>query len=263
MARSAWVKGLLPSGFEIEPGEERGLAHRELVQGLPPRPERAPVVADQEEAGGGGLEAVRVGTQVHGVQVLDEDLVLRELLVQAEGVLDLLDLAVHVALRREQPVLHQLLGDGRATLLDPPRRDVGEERPEHRAEVDAVVAPERTVLGRDHRVDHRLRHLVDVGDGIAVLGGEVGQLGGAVGVVRDRGLGERAQLTDLLGGVVVCSGDLDRARDQRREAGAHRNATDDDREQEGDERSAETAHEGLPAWHSDPRSRGSGGPPGL
>ena len=170
--------------------------------------------------------------EVDGVEVLLEDLLLRELLVEPQRVLDLLDLAVHVALGGEDAVLHELLGDGGSTLLDAPGRDVGEEGAEHGAEVDAVVGPERAVLGGDDRVDDPHGKLVE-GDVLAVLQTELVHLRDAVGPVHGGLLREVAQLRDGLHRVVVRGGDLDRARHQRGEAGADGEAADDDGEDQG------------------------------
>ena len=209
---------------------------------LPVRSVRAHRVAREEVPRRRRLDAVRPRAEVHGVEVLDEDLLLGELLVQPERVLDLLDLAVHVALRREQAVLHELLGDGRTTLLDLPRRHVGEERAEHRAEVDAVVGPERTVLGGDHRVRHPFGYLVERVDRIPGLQAEGPHRVRAVGPVDGRGLRQLLEVADLLGRVVMADGDLDRAGDQGGDARAHDESADHDRHQERQTESPPSIH---------------------
>ena len=62
--------------------------------------------------------------EVHGVEVLLEDLLLRVPLGELQRQHDLADLALDVALGREQPVLHELLGDRRPALLDLARLEV-------------------------------------------------------------------------------------------------------------------------------------------
>ena len=68
---------------------------------------------------------------------------------------------------------------------------VAERRPQDALGVDAVVGPERAVLRGDDGVLHVLRHLVER-DRVAVLGGELAELGLAVGVVDVRRSGSRS-----------------------------------------------------------------------
>ena len=74
----------------------------------------------------------------------------------------LAQLALEITLRSEDPVLHELLGDRRAALLDLTRRQVLDEGPRHRVEVDAFVVPERLVFHRDDRVLEELRHFLEL-----------------------------------------------------------------------------------------------------
>jgi hypothetical protein len=57
-------------------------------------------------------------------------------------------------------------------------------------EVEAIVGPERPVLGRGRRVQHQLGHVGKVDDA-AILALESGQLDGARAVIDDGRLGER------------------------------------------------------------------------
>src|SRR6266540_3599183 len=190
---------------------------------------------------GRGLRAVRALPEVHGVEVLLEDLLLRVLLVEAEREHDLTDLAVDVAPVVEQPVLHELLGDRRATLLDLARRDVLDERAEDRVEVDAVVGPERLVLGGDDRVDQHLRHLGER-DLLAVLDAEDRDLV-ALRVVHRGTLREVAQLAELVARVVVAGREHLGAREQRGQAGADRRPADDHGQQEAARSTGERGHD--------------------
>src|SRR5207248_8022404 len=107
--------------------------------------------------------AVRPLPEVDRVEVLPEDLALGVLLVHAVGEDDLFDFPRQVAPVAREAVLHQLLGDGGATLGDPTLREVLEEGAREPGEVDTGIRPERSVLGDDHGIDEGLRHLVEPG----------------------------------------------------------------------------------------------------
>ena len=164
-----------------EPGEQRGVAEVELRERRADDPLR------------GGLHAVGVGAEVHGVEVLLQDAALRPLAGEPRREDRLADLAVEVALRvREVAVLDQLLRDRRATLADAAGPDVREEGPHARPHVDARVVEEGVVLGRDHRVDQRLGHLAEVHRRAVQVAEAVHHV--AVGVVQRRRALERAEV---------------------------------------------------------------------
>ena len=139
-------------------GHECALRHVQLAGGL------------VEVVVGGDLDAVALAAQEDRVEVVRQDLVLRELLIDLERDEHLLDLAVQGALVREVEVLHVLLGDRRATtgvvIRDDAPHGAGQS-----LEGDAAVLVERLVLRCDRSLLHRLGDLVDR-DVRAVLGGE-------------------------------------------------------------------------------------------
>jgi hypothetical protein len=133
-----------------------------------------------------------VVAEVDDVQVAIEDLLLGHLLLEAGGEHDLLGLALERLLRPELLELHELLGDRRAALADAAGVDVGLERPQHAAEVVAVVHPEAGVLDRQDGVHHVGRDLGQR-DGLAVLLVLERRDELAVGGVHVRPLGERTE----------------------------------------------------------------------
>ena len=160
-----------------EPGEQGRLAQRELVHG------------GVEVLVGGGLNAVGAVPEVDRVEVQLEDPRLRVPLLELEGEHGLADLPAGAALPPDQLVLHVLLGDGRATLLDPAVGGVGPEGADDGLGVDTAVLPEAGVLYGDHGV---LQEPRDLGQGHALpvlLGVERGDEG-AVRGVDPRGLGD-------------------------------------------------------------------------
>ena len=100
------------------------------------------------------LDAVSAVAEVHGVEIRGQDPVLAPLLLELprEGRLD--QLAADRLLIRQERVLHELLGDRRASLHGPLVRDIGPEGAPHAANVDAAVLVEALVLDRDDRVLH-------------------------------------------------------------------------------------------------------------
>jgi hypothetical protein len=96
------------------------------------------------------LDAVPPVAEIDVVQIELEDLVLRELLLDPPGEQALADLALVRALRAEQQVLDDLLGDGAAALARLRRPQVHLERAEHAEVVEAVVLVKARVLGGEH-----------------------------------------------------------------------------------------------------------------
>ena len=144
------TEGVVEHWVADEPGEQRALFGRELV-GL-----------DAVVLLGRRLDAVGAVAEVHGVEVALEDLLLRHLRLESHREHCLLELSVHVLLRRQQRVLHQLLGDRGAALTDAAGRDVGGERPPQGAEVDTAVLVEAVVLDVEHGLDDRGGHVVEL-----------------------------------------------------------------------------------------------------
>ena len=112
----------------------------------------------------GGCLHPDAAPEVNGVEVLLEDLVLRQALLDLErdeDLVELTDVPVDrgrlVGGQRVVVVPGHLLGDGRTTTL----RTAEDETAEQTHQVDRVVLVEGAVLGREDTVDHGLRHLLD------------------------------------------------------------------------------------------------------
>jgi len=128
---------------------------------------------------------------------------------QLHGQHDLAQLALDVALGGEQPVLHELLGDRRASLLDLARLEVLACGAEQSVHVDAGVVPERLVLHGDDRVLEDLRDLVEL-DVLTVFEADLtDDVAGRV--VDDRPLRELTEALSGMGPFVLA-----RARDEER-----------------------------------------------
>ena len=112
-------------------GEQRRLGERQLRD----------LLAEVLVRGRG--DAVGAGAEIDLVQVEVEDLVLRELPLEAKREDDLLHLALVAPLRGQQQRLHDLLRDRAAALHDLPGEHVVEERAHDALEVDAAVPVER------------------------------------------------------------------------------------------------------------------------
>ena len=128
-----------------------------------------------------GLDAVGAVSEVDGVEVLGEDLVLGPLALEVVGERGLAKLLEHraVALRGER-VLDELLGDGRASLHRAAPQDVLPQRPADAHVVHALVLVVAPVLDRDHRVLDVGRDLALVGQDAVLVAGELGDLAAPV-----------------------------------------------------------------------------------
>jgi hypothetical protein len=119
---------------------------------------------------GGRLDPVGAAPEVHGVEVGLEDLVLRELLLELDGEVRLLDLLPQVPRgARAGRVLQVLLGDGRAALDGGTGPDIGPDAAGQGPVVHALVLVEGGVLDVDDGLAHDGRHLVE-SDRLPVLG---------------------------------------------------------------------------------------------
>ena len=224
-----------------EPGEQGRLRDVDLAQlGLRDAAERRRRVRRQKVPLDRRLHPVGALPEVHGVQVLLEDLLLRVLLVEPQGEDDLLHLAVHRPGRVEDALLDELLGDRRAALEDLTGRGVGDRGPEDAVEVDAVVGPEGVVLDGDDGVLEEHGHLVQ-GDVLAVLGPEHPD-DVPVGVVDRGALVELAELPDRVALVRVGLREDGRPREQRREARPDGDAPDEDRREQPARNRSEPMH---------------------
>ena len=140
---------------------------------------------------GGRPDPVHAVGQVDLVEVQLEDLVLRVLLLHADGQRQLLELPVVGAVVgiQAQRVLHELLGDGGAALHHLAGLEVRREGADQRRPVERAVAVEVGVLAGQHGL---LRGLADVlqAHQLAVVQVDGGQHGLAVAGVDGGALGE-------------------------------------------------------------------------
>ena len=108
-------------------------------------------------------------------------------MLQPEREHGLLDLAPQRPVRRQEQVLGELLGDGRAALDDMAGSKIGEGRAHDAEDIDAEMMPEPPVLGGDQGVGQAGRQLVD-GEpftGVIAIDREPGAV---IGLDRDHGL---------------------------------------------------------------------------
>ncbi|CVN01797.1 Uncharacterised protein [Streptococcus pneumoniae] len=170
------LRGLLRIAGRVEPGG--GLDHAGQRGGLPALQVGGGLA---EHVLRGGLDPVGAAGEQHDVEVALEDLVLRHLLLDGDGELDLLDLVRDVLgagegeagvaadlLHVHQHVVHELLGEGGGAL-----RGVGggvvHGSADEAARVHAVVIVEALVLDGHDRVLHVLRDLVQRDRGAVLL----------------------------------------------------------------------------------------------
>ena len=175
---------------------------------------------DPEVRLGGSLDAVGALPEVHGVEVVGEDLVLRVAMFHLQGERGLVDLATEVLSIARVEVLHQLLGDRRAAFDDAAVADVDGERACQREQVEAAVVIEPAVLDRDGRVPDRQWDLIP-GEDDTVLGRV--QIGDERPVARvdRRRLGERTLPLVVQPGKVARAGQEGEHREQGEGAGLH------------------------------------------
>ena len=132
-----------------QPGQEGTLARRQLAHAL------------AEEGARGGLDPESAVAEVDLVQVDLEDAVLGVAALELHGQHCFLELALEAAIRREEEDLGELLGDGAASLDDPPAAEVLVDGAGDAHGVDAEVRVEARVLGGDDRLLEGGRHLAE------------------------------------------------------------------------------------------------------
>ena len=191
-----------------QPGEQRRVLQREVLGLL------------GEEGLRRGLDPVRALPEVHRVQVLREDLVLRVALLELERELRFVDLAPEGLLVAYDRVLDVLLGDGGAALDDAAGRDVREGRSDHGLHVDAAVLVEALVLHGDDRVADVLRDLRERNDHTVLPSVERGDQRAVVGV-EERRLRERLLLVLGHREVRKVAGRREQREDRDRRRGPH------------------------------------------
>ena len=131
-----------------QPGQERAFIGVEL-------PRRFAEIAPRR-----GIDAIGAGAEIDPVEIDLEQPVLAEMMLEPEGQQRLLPLAPQGAVGRQEDVLGELLGDGRAALDDMAGAQIGEDGARHAQEVEAEMAVEAPILGRDHRFRQRLRQIL-------------------------------------------------------------------------------------------------------
>ena len=155
-----------------------------------------------EVGAAGRLDPVGPTTEVDGVEVVLQDLVLGLLVVDLHRDDQLAELALQRLLLGQVVVLDVLLGDRRAALHPlPAQRAPG--APRQPGDRDPLVLVEGPVLGGQHGLLHVLGHLVQRHGLPVEPAGEPGHLRLAVGVVEDGalGLGEVVGLGHVRAGV--------------------------------------------------------------
>ena len=140
-----WIlPGVIEGGAPDRGHQGGGLGNGELVERL------AKILLRS------GDDPVGVGAEEHRVGVELEDLLFGETALELGCHLRLADLAFDGPVRAEEVLLDHLLGDGGSPALPS-----GERRPEDGPEVDSGVLIETLVLGREQRIDHHDRHLIE------------------------------------------------------------------------------------------------------
>ena len=107
-----------------------------------------------------GVDAIGAGAEIDPVQIDFEDLVLGEAALEPQRQQRLADLAREAALRGQEQDLGELLGDRAAALDDMAGAQIGDRGAHQPDRVDAEMAVEAAVLGRDHRLRQVGRHLL-------------------------------------------------------------------------------------------------------
>jgi hypothetical protein len=97
------------------------------------------------------LHAIGAAAEIRPVEIHLQDLVLAQPGLDPHGKKRLVDLAAHAALRRQEQILGQLLGDRRATLHDPVGAGILHRRARRALDVDAEMSVEARILGGQHR----------------------------------------------------------------------------------------------------------------
>ena len=108
----------------------------------------------------GRLHAEGAAAEIGAVEIELEDLALGEARFEQEGEERLLDLARERALRGQEQVLGELLGDGRAALHHLVGARVLEQGARRADEVDAEVLEEAPVLGGERGLDEVVGNLL-------------------------------------------------------------------------------------------------------
>src|SRR6478672_11860364 len=106
------------------------------------------------------VDPISAAAEINAVQVKLENLVFAKLPLKREGQDAFLDLAHEVAVVGQEDVARELLRDGRGSAYPVTSREGGSDRSADVDRVDANMATEAAVLGRDHRRPHLRRDMV-------------------------------------------------------------------------------------------------------
>ena len=193
---------------------------------------------------GRSLDAVRILTEEHRVQVALEDLLFRLQLLQPNRVRRLEHLVAPIALESGHVVvLHHLHRDRRGPLDRTLGGEVRQRGTEEASDVDPPVHPELLVLDGEERIDHVVGNVVER-DRLAVLHFERCDL--TTGHVEHvRALGEVGEVREFDRDLPVRVGDPPDARRDRDHAGRDEQSarTDDQRHSKNPAQPRHSAHE--------------------
>ncbi len=106
------------------------------------------------------VDAIGPGAEIDPVEVDFEELVLGEAVLEPQRQQRFADLAGDVPLRRQEHDLGELLGDRAAALDDLPGAQIDQRGARQPKGIDAEMAVEAAVLGRDHRFRQKRRHFL-------------------------------------------------------------------------------------------------------
>src|SRR5207248_10741291 len=132
------------------------------------------------------IDPVCAGTEIHPVQIDFEELILREAALKPKGQQGLSDLASQAAFRTQEKNLRELLGDRAAALHNMPSAKVRNRGTQQTDGIDAEMAVEAAVLGRDDGLGQIGRHLLQ-SQRFTKQVSEIGQRAAVFGEDRDRG----------------------------------------------------------------------------
>src|SRR5262245_20069372 len=175
-----------------QPGEHRRLTDRQVSRLFTEVKLRS--LPDAEDTARASLSEIDL------VQIRLEDLYLAVVKLHQQGHHRFGYFAFHGTRTGQKEILDELLGERATALHDPSLAKVGVERAAHAAQVNAVVLEAAFVSSGEHRLNEKLRHLVDLHDP---------PLFGGLTIDTGRGLGLELECVEGLAGIE--SGDGGRA----------------------------------------------------
>ena len=139
-ARSTLTVGAYDGRRLDQPGEQRGLGHRDLGGVLAEVAERC------------GLDAVEPVAEIHLVEIHREDFVLRVLTLETRGDEDLGELAANGLVGGQEALSGELLRDRAAALSQAAFEDVVQGGAANADDIDTAVVVEALILDREDRL---------------------------------------------------------------------------------------------------------------